>query len=469
MGGDDQEVHQIASSGEAEKLKSLLDENPELINARGWFDRTPLHVAAQAGAVDCVRLLIERGADVNSRHNVHSWTPLFEVVRSPIYGATLEESLECARLLLEHGADPNAVDSHRQETPLFQVNSLEMLLLLEKYGADLDVVSNEDQYPYECHALYVGDPALLDFWLKRGVDLNHYPGFGEPLLNSVVSKLGADQRGEKEVEQVSLLLKLGANPNVGDNVYGDAPLHTAASYGRVDIARILLDGGADPNFQNHRNETPLHKAVEKESVTLVQLLVERGADVNIRDISKQSPWELVQDSPELRALLEPFGRDIPLIPPTPDELVERLVALPGFSRADFWPCSEAEIAQLEQEFNVVLPESYKKFLRLMGRGAGSFLISDHWDAFYPELLEIARREEYASRCAGLPDDYFVFATRLEGLYFFFILDGTDTDDPPVYSFGDGREGTFRKSYDSFWGFFEEMVEYYEFYSKKGLV
>ncbi|HKQ99962.1 MAG TPA: ankyrin repeat domain-containing protein [Pyrinomonadaceae bacterium] len=467
MGGDDQEIHEIASAGKIKKLKSLLDKSPELIHAKGWFNRTPLHCAAENGQVDCVRLLLERGADVHAQA-LHSWTPLFEAARSPIYGATLEESLECARLLLEHGADPNAVDSHRRETPIFNVNSLPMLLLLKEHGANLDVVSSEDQYPHEAHASYVGDPALLAFWLERGVDVNHNPGFGDPVLHGVIICQGKDKRGALRLEQVRMLLAQGANPNMGDRLHGKSPLHLAVGYGREDLARLLLDGGADPDFRDHANETPLHVAVKEGAVKLVRLLVERGADVNIKNISKKSPWELGKDSAKLRRILEPHARDVPDIRPTPDELIERLDALPAFSRDYFEPCSEEEIERLERTFRVILPESYKKFLRLMGRGAEGFLSSDHWDAFYPELLEIARREEYAGRCDNLPDDYFVFASRLAGVYLFFIADGTD-DDPPVYSFGDGHDETFRKSHDSFWGFFEEMVIYYEFYNKKGLV
>lgn len=464
MGGDDQEVHEIASSGEVKELKSILDKHPELLEAKGWFDRTPLHSAANFGRVECVRLLIERGADVNARSELTAATALFNAVDSQRHEDSPGDALACAKLLLENGADPNIKSPNRSETAIFHVQSLEMLLLLAKYGADLNVISDEDQYPFEYQALYVGDPALLNFWLERGVDVNHIPGFGQPALHSVVSNLYEDEYDEEKLGQIRRLLDYGADPNIGESLFGHSPLHIAVSNGRIDIARQLLEGGADPNFQNRAKETPLHAAVKEGSLELVRLLIEHGADVNIRDISKHSPWELAKDSAELRPIMEPLGRDIPIIGPTPDELIERLVALPDFSRYDFEPCSEGEIALLERRFNVVLPKSYKKFLRLMGKGAGSFLISDHWDAFYHELFEIARRDDYARRCVDLPDDYFVFASRLGEIFFFFIADGTDTDDPPVYSFGDGREGTFRKSYDSFWGFIEEMVEYYEYYS-----
>jgi hypothetical protein len=236
----------------------------------------------------------------------------------------------------------------------------------------------------------------------------------------------------------------------------------------VEIARLLLDAGADPNALNHENATPLHVAVKEGRVELVRLLVERGADVNIRDVSKQSPWSMAQSSPEIRAILETFGQDLAQHKPTPDELVARLMAIPGFKRSGLWPCSDKEIEQLEQAFDLTLPASYKKFLRLMGKGAGGFLISDHWEAFYPDLFELGQSAEYQDACDDLPAQYFVFASRLGSVYLFFIADGAD-DDPPVYAFGDDHDGGYKKIYDSFWGFIEDMVIYYEVYNKKGLV
>lgn len=468
FGGDDGEVHELASAGEVEQLKSLLEKNPELINAEGWHNRTPLHCAAQHGHVDCVRLLIERGADVNARCLLTSVTPLFDAVSSPIYDASPSDALACAQLLLEHGADTNVKSPNRSETAIFHVQSLDTLLLLAKYGADLDAVSDENQYPFEYHAYYVGDPALLNFWLKRGVDVNHVPGFTEPVLNGVVSHLCRDERNEEEkFNQIQQLLDYGANPNLGESLFGNSPLHTAASKGRADIARLLLEGGADPNFQNHYKETPLHAAVKEGHIELVKLLVERGADVNTKNASKRSPWDLVQDSTELRPILEPLGRDVPDMHPTPEQLVERLLALPEFSEDDLLPCSENDLDIMGRLFDFIFPESYIKFLRLMGRGAGGFLETDHWDAFFPALLKIGQQEQYADYCRDLPEHYFVFASRLGAVHHFFIEDETDMDDPPVYSFGDGYDGTFRKTYNSFWDFFEEMVIYYEIHSKRG--
>ena len=362
---------------------------------------------------------------------------------------------------MERGADPNARDTHRRETPIFEVSSLEMLLLLVEYGADLDVVSSEDQYPFEQHA-YGGDFRLLRFWVERGVDINHMPGFQVPALLAVISGSTDNEREEWErVEQIRWLLAHGADPGVTESLSGHTALHLAAEHGMEGIARALLDGGADPNARDHGGQTPLHAAAKAGQEGLVRLLLEAGADPDARDVWQMSALKLGQakEFPEVVQILEPLTGEQTPERQEPEALVSRLTSAPE-------PCTEDEIEELESRFGVRLPESYKKFLRLMGWGPRRFLESDHWDAFYPELLGMGRGEEYEEVCEDLPEDYFVFASRLS-YHLFFVADGR-SEDPPVYSFGDGAAGSYKKVYDSFWDFIAEMVTYDEVMSRKRL-
>ncbi len=69
-------------------------------------------------------------------------------------------------------------------------------------------------------------------------------------------------------------------------------LSLSAQHGRVDIVRLLLDAGEDPNRYNHEGHhahtTPLHQAVLGGHEAVVRLLVERGARLDIRDTIWQS-------------------------------------------------------------------------------------------------------------------------------------------------------------------------------------
>lgn len=148
----------------------------------------------------------------------------------------------------------------------------------------------------------------------------------------------------------------------------------------------------------------------------------------------------------------------------------------GYSRSQFIPCSEAEIADLERRNRVKLPEAYKKFLRIMGKGAGGFLKNDHWEVFYDDFVDdwlgidyFKIPEEEYHECTqeeidlslNAPKNFFVFATRLADNPLGFFIDGVD-EDPDIYMTDDyGAEMKFHGS--TFWKYIQNMVEYYEFY------
>jgi ankyrin repeat protein len=64
-------------------------------------------------------------------------------------------------------------------------------------------------------------------------------------------------------------------------------LALAAQHGHLDIVRLLLEAGEDPNqynpVGNHPHSTPLHQAVLAGHDAVVRLLVERGAQLDIKD------------------------------------------------------------------------------------------------------------------------------------------------------------------------------------------
>src|SRR5258706_15323638 len=70
-------------------------------------------------------------------------------------------------------------------------------------------------------------------------------------------------------------------------------LALAAQFGHVEIARLLLDAGEDPNRYNpvggHSHSTPLHQAAGAGHADLVRLFVERGARLDMKDILWRRP------------------------------------------------------------------------------------------------------------------------------------------------------------------------------------
>lgn len=103
--GPDLDVFEASAVGRTDRLRELLDGDPSLANA--WADDgfQPLGLACFFGHVDAVRLLVERGAEVNSAsRNDLEVMPLHSAAAT----GNPEVRYELAKLLLEHGADANA-------------------------------------------------------------------------------------------------------------------------------------------------------------------------------------------------------------------------------------------------------------------------------------------------------------------------------------------------------------------------
>lgn len=82
-------------------------------------------------------------------------------------------------------------------------------------------------------------------------------------------------KGDKAVEMVRMLISRGADPNAADNL-ADTPLHIAARNGRGEIARALIEGGAEVNPRNRAGQTPLGVARECEKYNVADLLNLKG-------------------------------------------------------------------------------------------------------------------------------------------------------------------------------------------------
>jgi ankyrin repeat protein len=65
-------------------------------------------------------------------------------------------------------------------------------------------------------------------------------------------------------------------------------LAISADYGEVEILRMLLDAGENPNRYNpvggHSHATPLHQAALRGDLEKARLLLERGASLDVKDI-----------------------------------------------------------------------------------------------------------------------------------------------------------------------------------------
>ncbi len=190
-----QEIFGAAISGDLKKIKALLEEHPEWINATSWGNWTLLHRASQNGHKDIVDFLISKGADLEARTALGM---------TPLYVAIYERKEVTVKQLIEKGADVFAVR-----------NDGETMLHI---------------------AAAIGSESIMKLLIAEGLNVNIKRRYGiTPLHLAAVF-------GHKAA--VEALLSNGAEINV-KNDNGRTPLHLAVASGEMHIVALLTEKGAE--------------------------------------------------------------------------------------------------------------------------------------------------------------------------------------------------------------------------------
>jgi ankyrin repeat protein len=247
-------------------LVKLLLENGADVDSKDSSGRTPLLWAIENGHKAVVELLLEKGANVDSKDSGG---------RTPLLWAAENGDKAVVELLLKKGADIESKDSSFSRTPLLWAakNGHEAVvkLLLEK-GANVDSKESNGRTPL-LWAMENGYEAVVKLLLEKEVDLDSKDSnfSRKPLLWAAMNGCEA---------VVKLLLQKGADVESKDSS-GRTPLLWAAVNGREAVVKLLLQKGADVDSKDFGNgQTPLLWAVIKRHEAVVKLLLEKGADVD---------------------------------------------------------------------------------------------------------------------------------------------------------------------------------------------
>ena len=95
------------------------------------------------------------------------------------------------------------------------------------------------------------------------------------------------------LEVVQQHIAAGSNINVKDPFGGSSPLISASVFGKPEIAKALINAGANLNVQNNDGSTALHTAAFFCRPEIVKMLLDRGADKTIKNNYNSTPYETV--------------------------------------------------------------------------------------------------------------------------------------------------------------------------------
>jgi ankyrin repeat protein len=149
-----------------------------------------------------------------------------------------------ALMRARYRSDPAVVDAVMEAGPTIDVFEAASLGDVERLRELLD-----------------SDPSLATAFSGDGFSALHFPAF-----------FGG-------IEAARLLLQRGADVDAhGRSWMTGTPLNSAAAGRHTDVARALLDAGADPDARQVSGWTPLHSAAHNGDLELLELLLGRGAD-----------------------------------------------------------------------------------------------------------------------------------------------------------------------------------------------
>ena len=125
-----------------------------------------------------------------------------------------------------------------------------------------------------------------------------------------------------------------------------------------------------------------------------------------------------------------------------DRVVERLYET-GVARPDqLQGCSAAEIAALEAKYVIALPDTYRRFLEVMGHSAGQLFAHDRVEVSYPRVLQMTEeqwrwhRDEPEEQPVALPDDALIILGRFDEQFQFIRCQGTPEAAVYYYEMGE---------------------------------
>src|SRR5215469_1934418 len=278
----DSPLAQAVSVDDLQTVEHLIHSGVD-VKAQDRYGFTPLYFACNNGDAAIVRKLLEAGADANAA-DANGETALTT--------ATRNGNIDTIKALLQHGAAVNAKDHDTGQTALMWAargNHPQVAGLLIEYGAEVNVATRKGKTPAArpqnagggSHGLGI----VRSGWPERG--------FQPEIPGAMTALLYAARDGRPEIAR--RLLSAKADVNQAD-ANGITPLLMAITNNHLDIAKSFIEHGASVTSTDWWGRTPLFAALEIRNrdysrtgdhdidrlaaLDLMKMILDRGADPN---------------------------------------------------------------------------------------------------------------------------------------------------------------------------------------------
>ena len=225
----------------------------------------PLVVAVEENQIEIVKLLLNRGADVN----VKDWTS-----KNTALDISEQKGFKpISELLQQRGAKYSSGSSFHLAAKNGDIVSIEEMLSKKQ---DINEVDAGKGWTALHYAVNYGQKHLVEYLIIKGADVNKKDFLGK---NNPIDVLSNVNRGEI----VKLLNKNGAKSSGGVNI------HFCAETGDFEGVQSFYDKDGKINGRDEKNGwMPLHYAVNANDVDMVEFLVHLGANVNGADFKGET-------------------------------------------------------------------------------------------------------------------------------------------------------------------------------------
>jgi uncharacterized protein len=267
----DAELIAASWDDDVERARRLIARGAD-VDAQDETQQSAFLIAASEGYVELLDLTMAHGADLDSKDSFNG---------TALIRATERGHAAIAGRLVRAGIDIDHVNNlgwtALHEAVILGDGSasyVDTVRVLVAAGADVTIATVRDGQTAEQHARQQGQTAVAALLASA----RERPRLGRAVAEKAL--LGAATRGDADV--VALSLRDQARIEVRDG-HERTALLLAATYDRVDVARLLVMLGADPDALDDRHDTPWLVTGVTGSVAMLEALLPAGPDLTIRN------------------------------------------------------------------------------------------------------------------------------------------------------------------------------------------